>query len=493
MGDVARRLCQLCRCSPGQFPGAQLVSADQAVQQQIGAGREYWASTKTDGERALLYFDADRAYAVDRLMRVTELPCEPQRPICEGTVLDCELVGPLGKATYVVFDVLVFAGRSVQHLGFRERLAHAERHPSGWRDLRAGFDVITKPFFSVGDTLGMYWFNAYCEAQQAIDGVVLIAADAPYHPGRHWGFCKWKPAHKQTVDFIVQDPRLDTARLGDCDVEVRLQPAAAHPGVWECSRAAAGTVWVPLKHRDDKDKSNDKTSYLRTLDALGQNAISLGGIFARGCLPWTALDAAVAALLTAYASAEAQSPKDTCLELEFRLGKLAGPANRWRVGVTRAQHQHLQGVLERSLPCDRQECTDTLVGGKRARVLSDGSREDICKTPLLTHTLSLGAHAVRVCLSSETATSPEAEPKGAVANKSAKVVDKVTHTYHVKQFYIVLAHRQDIRPSGPSSSYQVEVEWRKATPPKDRLEAVRAITSGLMKVMEVIRHLDAAR
>ena len=482
MEDVHRRLCRLCRCAPGTFVGAQLVTVDKSHLRSDSVV-ETWVSTKTDGDRTLLYFDpvARSAFTVDRLTRVHELPCTAHHELLAGTVLDCERVAGGDRPLFVVFDVLAFAGTCVQKMGFRDRVAHVEARSDLWRTVEADFRVVPKPFFRITDTLGMFWFDAYCKHHHPTDGVVLIDGGAEYHAGRHWGFAKWKPAHLQTVDFVVGADGV--GRLGDCDVSVQLDPPPVEVGVWECSLLPGCTPakWRPLKLRTDKDKSNDRTSYQRTLDALGPGRITLADIFSASPLPWGAIDTAVEAVWEAYRTAADGVP----LELEFRLGKLDAGGGRWRVGVTRGQHQRLQSVLGESLPCDVQQCRDTLDGGRRTRVFADGSVTRVQKTPLLTHTLPLGEHAVRVCLCAEVpvATAPP------VAATGAKVVDKLVHTYHIRDFYMVLAHRQELRPKGSSSSYQVEVEWRRSDAPADRLAAVRVVTSGLMKVMELVRHL----
>ena len=496
MGDredtVRHRLCQLCRCSPNSFPGAHPVSVDKGCGGVGGPGTEdCWASSKTDGDRRLLYFDpvTGTAFAVDRLLRLQEHSCKAHPLLFAGTVFDCELVHSSGeRVTFVVFDVLAFAGSSVQRLGFMDRLRHARDHLS---TVSGDFDVRMKPFFRVSDTLGMYWFQAYCEAPSTpthSDGVVIIDAGAEYHPGRHWGFRKWKPPHQQTVDFIVGEDGL--GRLGDCDVAVQLKPLPDHPGVWECSMLQLQPpVWRPLKHRPDKDKSNDRTSYLRTLSALGEGRVTLADIFCAQPFTWSAVDAAVDAVWQAYQKYHGGLGS---LELEFRIGRLDKVGGRWRVGVTQSQHQHLHAVLGRALPADNHECSDTLMAaGRRSRVFADGTREECSKISLLTHTMTVGSHAVRLCLCAEVPGGQTAAPtrKAATSATSAKVVEKVCTTYHLRDFYLVLAHRQEVRASGRSSSYQVEVEWRQSTAPDTRLEAVRAVTSGLMKVAEVVRHL----
>ena len=480
---VRHALSRLCRCAPGQYPGAQLISADRS---HFHGERRFWASVKTDGERALLFFDpATRTpWAVNRLMACRSFHCDGQSRLFagEGSVLDCELLEGGDFPKFVVFDVLVFAGTNVQHMCFRERLAHI----ADIQDCSSGgmaFDLAVKPFFRTTDTLSMFWFYAYCEASHPTDGVVFIDADAAYHPGRHWGMCKWKPAHLQTVDFLVGSDGI--GRLGDYDVAVALQPPPDAPGVWECALVDAAThppTWRPVKPRPDKDKSNDLTSYTRTLDALGPDGLTLDAIFSIPPFDWAALRTAVDRVLEAYSRA----PPSGEFETEFRLGRLDAHG-RWRVGVTRAQYNRLAQVL-RDLPCDERACTDTLAGGHRRRVTSGvhGVSLEIEKHPLLTQTLPMGEHAVRLCVCTE-------EPvSGPVPTGKALVVDKLTHTYHLRDFYVVLAHRQELRPSGPSTSFQVELEWRRTGALADRLQAVRLVTSGLMKVTELVRHLGLA-
>jgi len=225
---------------PRTFPGPQPATLERA---NIGLENEpstpnirhgnYNVTDKADGLRTLLVVSGNgRLYLVDSSFRVyaTGLQLEGALAVqYKGTVLDGEWIrnDKLGNTVslYYAFDIYTTEGRSVSSLPFMndsdihryslmkktiDILATAKQTI---KDIPSNHSLIVsmKTFYSTGGAPG-YIFNdaAACLDSAAkspyyTDGLIFTPNNEPMPmTGRTWDAqLKWKPAHDNTIDFLV--------------------------------------------------------------------------------------------------------------------------------------------------------------------------------------------------------------------------------------------------------------------------------------------------
>jgi mRNA capping enzyme, catalytic domain/mRNA capping enzyme len=232
---------------PKSFPGPQPVTLERAniaLEQEPNIANlrfgDYNVTDKADGQRCLLIVAADgRIYLVDNILRVygTGLRLEAAAAtLYKGTVLDGEWIrrNKAGESVslYYAFDIYTTAqGKNVTELPFlttdsdvhrlavlKETIAALSDAKQTAKDVPPSHSLLItiKTFYSTGGG-GIFRDAAACldaAAQSAYytDGLIFTPNNAPLPVGGgSWNDqLKWKPAHDNTIDFLVVAERTET-------------------------------------------------------------------------------------------------------------------------------------------------------------------------------------------------------------------------------------------------------------------------------------------
>jgi mRNA guanylyltransferase len=177
------------------------------------------------------------------------------------SLLDGELIvdKPRGNAgagipRYLVYDAVHVRGQSVakETLIYRLKSAFLElirpREP-----LKTDpFSVYLKDFFDVCHSSNIV-FPYGCRLPHECDGLIFTPADDPYKAGTCPRLLKWKPAHLNTVDFVIE---LVMGYRPE-DLHAKLLPAVAgvqkFSGIW---LARCGPMWNWLI--ENRKEANNK-------------------------------------------------------------------------------------------------------------------------------------------------------------------------------------------------------------------------------------------
>ncbi|EON64365.1 hypothetical protein W97_03596 [Coniosporium apollinis CBS 100218] len=233
LAEVLRReVADLLRRNPVSFPGAQPVSFARKHIEELQQ-KDYYLCEKTDGIRCLLYATDDQGeeihYLIDRKNDYYFIPPnnvhfpmpgdDTFQRFHKSTLLDGELVndrvgpGPDDyRLRYLVFDCIVLDGDILTQKPLDKRLArfHSfvldpyKRMFATWpQELEHQlFEVAPKSFgkpYSITEK-----FDELPRLAHGNDGLVFTCRETPYVFGTDENILKWKPAHENTIDFMIR-------------------------------------------------------------------------------------------------------------------------------------------------------------------------------------------------------------------------------------------------------------------------------------------------
>lgn len=246
INEIRLECRNLCGWDRETFPGSQPVSL---TRKNLGSLKSspFVVCEKSDGERHMLLIYKQHVYIIDRTFNIYRV--EVTFPDMERTsLLDGELIidmpkGPTGpkKIRYLVYDAVHVSGRSVakETLLYRLRVAFLELVRPRKRSTTDPFDVFVKDFFDVCHSASIV-FPYGCRLPHECDGLIFTPANDPYKPGTCHRLLKWKPAHLNTVDFIVEL----VMGYEPSQLHAKLLPAVAgiqkFTGIW---LARTGEMW----------------------------------------------------------------------------------------------------------------------------------------------------------------------------------------------------------------------------------------------------------
>lgn len=179
-----------------RFPGTHPASLER---KHIAHIRQYpyVASIKADGVRYLMLISNGRLWFLERSLRVYYKQWSQSLNDYHGTLLDVEIIGE----TCMILDVLAVAGINVMKEGILQRIKY-------------GYSVLDtiRPFFTHGVTVQRYCNIADLQilmkstpASRRTDGIVFTPKSLPYRHGMDRNLFKWKPAERNTIDFLFRD------------------------------------------------------------------------------------------------------------------------------------------------------------------------------------------------------------------------------------------------------------------------------------------------
>ena len=211
---------------PGRYP----LTLTRSSLDDIKAHPTHWfVAEKTDGERAMLWFDSCRrtVVLVTRSLKLEPLQMKPPPPIDASTtavdsdepscfVLDGEFVKQQSSSSssssssqFVVFDLVSINNKpisAIDQISYPERLNQAKQCVRRIADSLVGIAVNLKtvyPVVDIGVLVGRLLRRA---TRTPTDGVVFTPATNGTGPGCCY---KWKPPGSHTVDLLIKPPFFD--------------------------------------------------------------------------------------------------------------------------------------------------------------------------------------------------------------------------------------------------------------------------------------------
>lgn len=209
--DEIRLECRtLCGWERETFPGSQPVSLTTKNLPSL-AKYPYVVCEKSDGERHLMLIFKGAVYIVDRMFNIyrvnLSLPDLERTSLLDGELIIDRPKGSQGPAIvrYLVYDAVHVLGRSVAKLTLLHRLKSAFVELIRPRKPKAddAFAIYIKDFFDVCHSASVV-FPLGCRLGHECDGLIFTPADDPYKPGTCQRLLKWKPAHLNTIDFVIE-------------------------------------------------------------------------------------------------------------------------------------------------------------------------------------------------------------------------------------------------------------------------------------------------
>jgi mRNA guanylyltransferase len=250
----------LCGWDRETFPGSQPVSLTRRNLETLKQ-KPYVVCEKSDGERHMLLIYRESVYLIDRMFHVYRVNNIVFPDMKSTTLLDGELIvdtpgdeGSKKIVRYLVYDAVCVKGKDVakETLLFRLRVAFLElirpRTPSPGEP----FSIYVKDFFDVQHSAKIV-FPYGLRLPHECDGLIFTPADDAYKPGTCQRLLKWKPAHLNTVDFVIEL----VMGFEQHQIHGKLLPAVAgvqkFTGIW---LARTGPMWSWLV--ENRSKLNGK-------------------------------------------------------------------------------------------------------------------------------------------------------------------------------------------------------------------------------------------
>ena len=206
--DIRVECRRLCGWDRETFPGAQPVSLTKKNLPQV-ARTPYVVCEKSDGERHMLMVYKGLVYIIDRMFNIyrvnLSLPNLEKTSLLDGElIVDTTSVGKQTTVRYLVYDAVHLLGRSVSHESLLHRLRGAFIELIRPRTARKddSFAIYCKDFFDVCHSAAVV-FPLGCRLPHLCDGLIFTPVDDAYKGGTCQRLLKWKPAHMNTVDFVL--------------------------------------------------------------------------------------------------------------------------------------------------------------------------------------------------------------------------------------------------------------------------------------------------
>lgn len=221
LGQLQRKVQEMCGWKSSGFPGSQPVSMD-INNIEFLKKKPYKCSWKADGTRFMMLIDGpNNVYMLDRDNTVFHIPGLqfPRRKDLDAhlvnTLVDGEMildtVNSASMPRFLVYDIVIFEGMEVGKTDFNRRLLCIEKEIVGARNLKAQhgqldktkepFSVRMKPFWDVVTARKILDGDFASQVSHEVDGLVFQPVPDAYKPGRCSDVLKWKPPELNSVDF----------------------------------------------------------------------------------------------------------------------------------------------------------------------------------------------------------------------------------------------------------------------------------------------------
>lgn len=231
-------------------------------------------TVKLNGIRNFVYFFNKGVYLLGYPKDVFKIGTTE---LLHNTLLDGEFIVKEEKMQIHVFDILFFKGKDVRMKNFMERLAllkEVEEIVSS--DYSLTVEYFTKEYFTEGDfyerTKSAYLKESEYDEEET-DGLIY-QSQGPYYDGNT---LKWKQAEYMTIDFLLEDTRIEEGEEGIfklfVDKHILFTGNANHPfnGVMKCNKFLdgesinhkiveckwKGDTFIPFRIRHDRHQPNN--------------------------------------------------------------------------------------------------------------------------------------------------------------------------------------------------------------------------------------------
>lgn len=229
-----------------RFCGAQPVSIERKHFRQI-LQNEYVVCEKTDGIRHfLIREDEGEPYLMNRACVATSVSVR----IPKNTYLDGELVG----TDFYVYDAMMIDGQDICDLNLAQRMEHAQKLIKKIPVVKGKFRLVAKNHIPLKD------IGTLDPHKPGTDGLIFTPVNEPVRYGTHETLFKWKPPEHITVDFMYDREGFLCTQAG---AVAKAKFQAPVGSIVEC--ALVNGNWALVKIRTDKNYSNNKRTYERTL------------------------------------------------------------------------------------------------------------------------------------------------------------------------------------------------------------------------------------
>jgi len=261
----------------GRYPGCQPISIEYKHFDTLKK-YDYVVCEKTDGVRYMmiaLTFEGKKVCVfINRALDMFKCPINFKKSVYNLTIVE----GELYDDHFMIYDILTSCGIIVGHHDFLERLQQCE-------------DLMAKAITMKNDTVKLkvktfhilkdyeQFLNEYLPTvSQEIDGLIFTPVHCPIKTGTHEYMFKWKPLHKNTIDFQLKYEhgkwRMYVQEKGNLIFESEIPPdknfdysLLQENAIVECEYKPNDTPmwWKPLMLRPDKTYPNSRKTFYRTL------------------------------------------------------------------------------------------------------------------------------------------------------------------------------------------------------------------------------------
>lgn len=313
LGQIQRRVQDMCKWNGSGFPGSQPVSMDVQNIKFLSA-KPYKVSWKADGTRYMMLIEGkDQVYCIDRDNTVFHIPnlVFPKRKdltsYVSGTLIDGEMIidkvdgKPIPR--YLIYDIIKFEGIDVGGTELNRRFLCINKELIGPRHelMKQGridrskepFSVRAKPFWDISTVKNILDGKFSQELSHEIDGLIFQPEPDPYIPGRCLNVLKWKPPSMNSVDFklkIVKEQKsgmLPETKgylyVGQFDpplaeIKVTKELKEYDNKIIECSWDPTTNQWKFMRQRTDKSFPNSYSTAMGVCESI-RNPITKESLF----------------------------------------------------------------------------------------------------------------------------------------------------------------------------------------------------------------------
>lgn len=307
--DLQRSVCIGLGLSPGRyFPGSQPVSLDR-TNLQLLRQRIYYVTWKADGTRYMVLICSDGVFLIDRNFRFRRIQMRfPLRGSSQKgqtqhlTLLDGEMVVDTdpksGKKErrYLIYDLMMLHGTTLAKLPFSERWAKIESEIVMPRKMDAAqnssylysselFRIRRKDFWLLS-TVDKLLHGFIPQLSHESDGLIFQGWHDKYVARTHEGLLKWKYAHMNSVDFLLQKTvtgkwvllLMESKKLKQLEGAKVVFPGMEEEVVGEmegkvieCCWKKDKEEWEYMRLRPDKEHPNAWHTYIKVMASIDDN------------------------------------------------------------------------------------------------------------------------------------------------------------------------------------------------------------------------------
>lgn len=260
-------VCWIVGFVRGSFPGTNPVSITNQNLEILNQN-DYYVSSKTDGERKLIYSNGLETFLIDRKFRLAKVN---NIITTRGkTLLDAEEIEENGKIIFLVFDAVMINDWYIGNDNLNNRLYWVSTVLPKYSET-----IMIKKMYNVNQTFSVY----HQKQNHRTDGLIFTNIYSPYRGGRCETLLKYKDISHNTIDFKtnIKDGKVElyigvlgqpTKFVGHLDTTVeKFSEQYSSGDIIECQYLTE-VLYKPLRKRCDKDLPNDIKVFTSVLQSI---------------------------------------------------------------------------------------------------------------------------------------------------------------------------------------------------------------------------------